>query len=209
MTGEGCGGGPGVECFAVGRPMDGQSVSGDAYVCHPFDTGTLVSAIDGLGHGEEAAVASHLAKEIMEQNAGEPLKDLIRRCDSAMKHTRGAVASMARFDTSEGTLTWLGVGNVEGVLFRHMPDGSIKKEGMALRGGVVGYMLPPLTQHTFELNRGDTLILATDGLAGAFVDNIHHQDELREIAGELMREFRKPADDALVIAARYVGGEAG
>ena len=121
-------------------------------------------------------------------------------------HTRGAVASLARFDTSAGTLTWLGVGNVEGVLFRHLPDGSVKKEGMALRGGVVGYMLPPLTQSTFELNAGDTLVLATDGLAGAFMDNIVYENKLPVIAESLMREFRKPGDDALVVAARYLGG---
>ena len=202
-----CSGGPGVECSVAERPMPGQSVSGDAFVCQPFETGTLVCAIDGLGHGEEAAVASNLAKKIMEGNADESLEDLVKRCDAEMRYTRGAVVSLARFDTSSETLSWLGVGNVEGVLFRHLPDGSVKKEGMALRGGVVGYMLPPLHLVAMELYHGDTLVLATDGLAGAFVDNIDNEAGLPEMADGLLRDYAKEGDDALVIAARYLGGD--
>jgi negative regulator of sigma-B (phosphoserine phosphatase) len=201
-----CHGGPGVECSVAMRPMEGQGVSGDSFVCQPFDRGTLVSAIDGLGHGEEASVAARLAKEIMESHASEPLIDLVQRCDSEMRHTRGAVASLARFDTLSAKLSWLGVGNVEGVLFHNCGNGNIKKEGMALRGGVIGYMLPSLRSWTFEVRAGDTLVLATDGLAGAFVDHVDHKAELAEIVETLLRDYGKLGDDALVIAARYIGG---
>lgn len=200
-----CHGGPGVECSVAERSMEGQAVSGDTFVCQPFETGTLVCAIDGLGHGEEAAVASRLAKAIMERHAAEPLADLVKRCDSGMKSTRGAVASLARFDMAGKMLSWLGVGNVDGVLFRHRDDGSVDKEGMASRGGVIGYRLPPLRISTFEVRAGDTLVLATDGLAGAFVDHIDYRAELGEIADGLMRDYGKTGDDALVVVARYIG----
>ncbi|MHB8896511.1 MAG: SpoIIE family protein phosphatase [Candidatus Geothermincolia bacterium] len=202
-----CHHGPGVECYVAERPMLGQGVSGDTFVCQAFESGTLVCAIDGLGHGEEAAEASGLARKIIERNAGEPLIALVKRCDSEMRHTRGAVASLARWDLPGGTLSWLGVGNVDGVLFRHREDGSIEKQGMLMRGGVIGYTLPPLTVSTFEIHPGDTLVLATDGLAGGFVDHIDYAATLAQIVETLLRDFGKLTDDALVIAARYVGGE--
>ncbi|HEY5531156.1 MAG TPA: SpoIIE family protein phosphatase [Candidatus Anoxymicrobiaceae bacterium] len=201
-----CHGGPGVECSVAARPMIGQAISGDTFVCHPFEGGTLVCAIDGLGHGEEAAVASELAKEIMERHASESLIDLLKRCDSQMKHTRGAVASLARFDTDEHTLSWLGVGNVDGVLYHHGSDGKVERESMASRGGVIGYMMPSLRVSTFELRAGDTLVLATDGLSGGFSDHIEYHADLSVIVSSLLQDYGKTGDDALVIAARYTGG---
>ena len=201
-----CHGGPGVDCAVATRPMEGQEISGDSFACKPFEGGTFLSVIDGLGHGTKAAAASKVAKETMERHPSEPLIDLVRRCDSEMRHTRGAVASLARFDTSRGTLSWIGVGNVEGVLFRRGEDGTVRKEGLALRGGVIGYMLPPLKTWTFEVRAGDLLVLATDGIAGAFMDNIDYQAEPREIVETLMRDYGKSGDDALVVAARYLGG---
>ena len=203
-----CSCGPDVECSVAGRPMTGQSVSGDTFVCQPCDGGTLVGVIDGLGHGEEAAVASSLAKRIMEEYASEELAALIERCNSEMRQTRGAVASLARFDTESGTLSLLGVGNVDGILFRHCDDGGVKRESMALRGGVIGYMLPPLRVWTGELHDGDTLVLATDGLSGAFGEDIDHGAELDAIVDRLLKDYGKTGDDALVLAVRYTGGAA-
>lgn len=194
-------------CSVASRPMPGQVVSGDAFVCQPFDGGTLVCAIDGLGHGEEAACAANVAKEIMEARASDPLISLVRLCDAEMKHTRGAVASLARFDVRQQTLSWLGVGNVDGVFYRTGVDGSVAKEAMTLRGGVIGYMLPSLTVSTFEISVGDTLVFATDGLASGFTDHLRHDDELQRITCELLARYGKDNDDALVIAARYTGGE--
>lgn len=198
-----------VECCVAERPMLGEGVSGDAFVCKPFDGGTLVCAIDGLGHGEEANEASELAKQVMEQHASEPLIPLVERCDAEIRHTRGAVASLARFDYTTDTMSWLGVGNVDGVLFCKDKDGGTDRQSMIVRGGVVGYKLPPLKVSTFDIHVGDTLVLATDGLAGAFVDHIDHQAELASIAESLLAEYGKLNDDALVIAARYLGGDAG
>jgi hypothetical protein len=187
--------------------MAGQSVSGDTFVCQPFDGGTLVCAIDGLGHGEGAAEASGLARKIMERHPEEPLEDLVRRCDSEMRHTRGAVASLARFDHAENAMSWLGVGNVDGVLIRFRDDDRVLKEGMASRGGVIGYQLPPMRVNTFDVRPGDILVFATDGLAGAFADNINHLGEPQVIAQSLLRDYGKTTDDALVVAVRYLGGE--
>ncbi len=199
------GSGPGVECFAASRPMEGQDVCGDASVCQAFEGGTLISAIDGLGHGEEAAAAARLAKNIIERHAAEPLLELVRRCDSQMRHTRGAAASLARFDLAGDTLSWVGVGNVEGVLLCRRIDGSIEREGMALRGGVIGYNLPPLRLYTRPVSVGDVLVLATDGLASSFTENIDYAAGLRETAEGLLERYGKQGDDALVIAARYIG----
>ena len=54
-----------VECIEWGvasSTMPGQSQSGDRYVVHPCLNGVIVAAIDGLGHGQEAARAADLAR---------------------------------------------------------------------------------------------------------------------------------------------------
>lgn len=200
-----CYSGPGVECSVASRPMAGQDVSGDTFVCQPFEGGTTVCVIDGLGHGTEAAAASLRAREIIMQNPGGPLIDLVQCCDSVMRESRGAVASLARFDAVAGTLSWLGVGNVEGIMFLHRADGVVARERLLLRGGVVGYNLPPLHVSTFEISRGDTLILVTDGLESSFTEDIDHDSNLQDIARGLLERYGKMDDDALVLVARYVG----
>ena len=61
-------------------------------------------------------------------------------------------------------MTWLGVGNVEGVLIRADTRATPAAESVLLRGGVVGYQLPALQASVVPVSRGDLLILATDGI---------------------------------------------
>ena len=52
--------------------------------------------------------------------------------------------SLASFNALDGAMTWLGVGNVTGLLLRADAGAERKRESLLLRGGVVGYRLPPL-----------------------------------------------------------------
>ena len=85
------------------------------------------------------------------------------RCHERLRDTRGVVLSLGLFAT--GSLTWLGVGNVDGVLVR---SGSGAPEQLLVRSGVVGRRLPSLELSRLTVARGDTLILATDGIDQGF-----------------------------------------
>ena len=50
-----------IEWAVAGAPIDGETESGDLHAVVQFEGGVLVGAVDGLGHGAEAAVAARAA----------------------------------------------------------------------------------------------------------------------------------------------------
>src|ERR1700733_8712431 len=157
-----------IEWGIASRALPGQPTSGDRSVVQPFEDGVLVAAVDGIGHGEEAATAASVAAATLEAHAAERLTLLVQRCHEALRGTRGVTMSVASFNVSHGLVAWLGVGNVEGVLLRRgFVFGGLEKSLM-LRAGVVGLQLPLLKAEVLEVAAGDTVIFATDGIQSDF-----------------------------------------
>jgi phosphoserine phosphatase RsbX len=184
------------------RTMAGESESGDLQVVQHFAGGVLIAVIDGLGHGPEAAAAARAASEELRCGAGDPIAELVHRCHVALRRTRGIVASVASIDARNGTMSWLGIGNVETVLFR--ADGSAK-EALVLGGGVVGYRLSTLRPSVLPIGIGDVLVFATDGVRHEFAQNSPIGQDPKAAAAEIVREFSKETDDALALVAYYQG----
>ena len=179
--------------------------SGDLHVVRPFPDGALVALIDGLGHGPKAAQASRAAGAVLEADPQAPVGDLIRACHDALKKTRGAVMTLASFNARLSTLTWTGVGNVDGLLLRASPVHCQPHAAILLRGGVVGFQLPPLREETLTVSPGDTLVMATDGIRSGFAEDVSVGDAPAQTAEDILRRFGKTSDDALVVVARYRG----
>src|ERR687898_1021870 len=121
------------------RALPGESRSGDCGVFVTRADGALVAAIDGLGHGGEAADAAGLAADVLVRHPDDEPAALLERCHAALRRSRGAVMTVAWFDLGAGRLRWTGVGNVEGRLVR---AGGGPTEGAFTRGGGVGQNLP-------------------------------------------------------------------
>lgn len=185
--------------------LPGQKESGDHWLVKEFDGGALVAAVDGCGHGHDAADAARTAIAVLEAQPDASVISLLKRCHERLRGTRGVVMSLASFDALEHTLTWIGVGNVEGVVVRHSPLPDDEREMLLLRAGVVGYSLPPLRATVVPVRCGDTLIFATDGIDSDFVLHPPAQLAPRLLADHLSREYAKQTDDSLVVVARYVG----
>jgi negative regulator of sigma-B (phosphoserine phosphatase) len=198
---------PLIEWGMAAQPLEGEAESGDQYVVRPLPNGVLVAAVDGLGHGPEAAAAARSAVVTLADYAHEPVMSLIKRCHERLIRTRGVVMSLASFNALDNTMTWLGVGNVEGALLR--ADGMARpaRESILLRGGVVGYQLPALHASILPVTRGDVLILATDGIRGGFVEDVTLSDPPQQIAEHIFARRARGTDDALVLVARYLGHE--
>jgi negative regulator of sigma-B (phosphoserine phosphatase) len=113
--------------------------------------------------------------------------------------------SLASFSVVTKTMTWLGVGNVKGVLLCSDGRGDHTRERLLLRGGVVGYNLPTLRPSVLPIARGDTLILATDGLRSALVEDLALGDPPQQMADALLDSHRRGTDDAMVLVACYIG----
>lgn len=185
--------------------LAGQAESGDQHVVQAVPRGMLVAVVDGLGHGEEAAAAAQLAVEEVKRSRLESVISLVNRCHEALRGTRGVVMSVAFFNRLEDTMTWLGVGNVDGLLLRAEPVGKRARESLVLRGGVVGGRLPALHASIVPVVPGDTLILVTDGIASGFGEAVSLRDSPQRIADRILAQHSRGTDDALVLVARYVG----
>ena len=196
---------PLIETGVASAMREGQTQSGDRHVVKSFIDGVLVAVVDGLGHGHEAAAAAKTAITILESHAGEPLISLLRRSHETLRFTRGVVMSVACFSAPEGSMTWLGVGNVEGVLLRANPKASRHGESLLLLGGVVGSKLPLLHAFTVPVARDDTLIFTTDGIESGFTENLTLSDPPQKTAEKIIAMHSKKTDDALVLVARFVG----
>ena len=187
--------------------LPGEAESGDLHLVRPVAGGVLVAVVDGLGHGAEAATAARLAVAALAPNAHESPLSLFERAHQALKGTRGVVMSLACFRHADPSLTWLGVGNVEGLLV-HAVDASRAaraRKSLVARGGIVGSVLPRLRPEVLPLTAGDTLIFATDGIREGFVDGLPADATPQQQADHILARHRKGTDDALVLVARYRG----
>ena len=194
-----------IECGVAARALPGQTSSGDLELVKSFPNGVLVAALDGVGHGEEAASAATVARSILEAHAGEPVIALIGRCHEGLRATRGVAMSVASFNVSQGLITWLGVGNVQGVLLRRGLSRSVTEESLLLRAGVVGVQLPSLRVSVLPVSTGDTLVFATDGISSDFDRKLARNHPPRKAAANILARHAKTTDDALVLVARYLG----
>jgi negative regulator of sigma-B (phosphoserine phosphatase) len=194
---------PFLEWGVAAQAFPGQATCGDRHVMQAFPSGALVAVIDGLGHGEEAATAAEIAVTTLIGHAHEPVITLLNRCHEQLRASRGVVMSMASFNAVEGTLTWSGVGNVEGMLRRLGGPANASDESLLLRGGIVGIQLPPLSASIVPVLPGDTLIFVTDGITHGFADKLSPRDPPQELADRILAQHSKGTDDALVLIARY------
>jgi negative regulator of sigma-B (phosphoserine phosphatase) len=194
-----------VEWGVAALPFAGESESGDEYVVKAFDSGALVAVIDALGHGPEAAYTAGVAQEVLEQHASEKPSAILLRCHEEMRDTRGAAISVASFDWSRRIMTWLGIGNVSGVLVRADSEVKPRIKQMVVHGGVVGYQLPEPHPITVQITPGDTLILATDGVRREFAEMLPSAMNPQVLADKILGAHATGSDDSLVLVFQYGG----
>lgn len=199
---------PLLDCGVASRALPGQSASGDLSLLLPFPGGTLVAAIDGVGHGAEAAAAARAAGDVLAADPAASVIWLVRRCHDKLLETRGVVMSLASFSAGDSTVTWIGVGNVEGRLLRADTALNPSREALLLRGGVVGFNLPQLAASVLPVARGDTLIFATDGIHSGFGERLQAGAPPQLLAEQILAQHAKPTDDALAIVAVFQGNGA-
>ena len=183
--------------------MAGEVESGDMHLVQPTRDGCLVAVVDGLGHGPAAAAAARVAITALTGHVEEPVLPLVQRCHEALAGTRGAVLSLARISTVHHSLTWIGVGNVTGVLWFCGATGRAAQATLLPSAGIVGGELPRLRAEVIALTPGDTLVFATDGVDEAFAHTHPNAASPQRLADAMLAEHAKGTDDALVLVGRY------
>lgn len=199
------GGHPHFECGIASRALPGESETGDLGIIEPIPDGLLIAVVDGLGHGKKAARVARAAVETITSHARDSVIDIVRHCHDQLRQTRGAVMSVAQFNSRKETVTWLSVGNVEGLLVRNDPlTAPPHNTAIIQRGGVVGYRLPPLQTSSLPLKQGDTIVITTDGITRGFEQALDTRLSAQDMAESICRQYAKGTDDALALVTRYV-----
>jgi phosphoserine phosphatase RsbX len=192
-----------VEVDVASMALAGERESGDRSFTLDRPDGTLVAAVDGLGHGHDAAIAADQAFRCL---AGAPSGTspsvLIGQCHVELQRTRGAAMCVAFFPRDTEVLEWMAVGNVEGRLIR---GNGGRPEAVIQRPGIVGGTLPRLLSARVSVRNDDVLLLASDGVDPRFAGAFDRADGAIPTAEEILAAFATAQDDALVVVARYVG----
>src|SRR2546422_5049005 len=110
-----------VEWGVASQTLAGEVESGDKHVVKIFPHGALLAAIDGLGHGEEAAAAANMAVRGLQTSEKEFIILLLKRCHERVCSTPGVVVSLGAFNALGETITSVGVWNVVGILLPAHP----------------------------------------------------------------------------------------
>ncbi|MEX0734032.1 MAG: SpoIIE family protein phosphatase [Steroidobacteraceae bacterium] len=195
---------PIIEWAFAEQPLPGETESGDRCVVQVANDRATIAVIDGLGHGSEAALAAKAAVEILESYPNEGILPLFRLCHARLQATRGAAMTVARYDASAQQIEWLGAGNVRAILLSATPEGTAEYRDMLVYSGAVGVRLPTVEVLELHVHHGDVLVLATDGIQGAFADDLRHGEYPKSQAERLLASYRNQTDDALILVVRIV-----
>ncbi len=181
------------------RPMHGSKYNGDMYLIKEFDHKILISLIDGIGHGEFAAVAASKCVKCIEEHYQFGLKEIFGYCDNELRKTNGVVMGIVLIDFDYSSLIYAGVGNIGALLIGKKPVQLISRDG------IVGYRMPEIKEYRYDYIPGDIILLYTDGISSKVIQypvlRLKEQ-EVQETAREIMNLFGKDEDDASMIVAR-------
>jgi phosphoserine phosphatase RsbX len=197
-----------LEVGCAGEAIEGEERSGDKAVFAAYPGGALVAVVDGLGHGAAAADAADAAAEAITTHADREPQPLIEHCHAALRGTRGVVMTLAWFDLSTGRMTWAGIGNVEARLMRASDPPGARHGGPVVLGGVVGSQIPRAVRaSTIDLEPGDAVVFATDGVAADFSAVLDPALSPKAQAERVLRLHGKGSDDALAVVVRWKGSD--
>jgi anti-sigma regulatory factor (Ser/Thr protein kinase) len=190
----------GVQLGSVCIALSGEEVSGDGFGASLQADRARIVLLDGLGHGQGAADATHTGLSTFHAHPGLGPVALLERLHEALRPTRGAAVAVVEIDTAAASLRFAGVGNCSGSIHDPARD---RPQGLASHNGTVGAQMPRFSEFSHHWPQDGLLILHTDGL-GSRWDLDNYPGLIRRhpsiIAGVLYRDFSRRRDDVAVLA---------
>jgi hypothetical protein len=191
--------------FAVGsmaEPYPGETVSGDAWAVEQHGPRIVILVADGLGHGEEAALASAAAVSEFRRQHRQPVEVIAAELHRALRPTRGAAIALAEVDGDAGTVRFCGIGNISA---RLLVAGHAHE--LVSMYGIAGYHRQRFQTFTQGWPDDGMLVLHSDGLSAKWDVAAYPELNMQHpqlVAATLMRDATRARDDALVVAVRGV-----
>ncbi len=189
-----------IQVGIVNVAMPGQSVCGDGWRTQWLNGRWRALVADGLGHGLFAEEAAQEAVRVFEQNADQPIIEVMHRLHGALRKTRGAAAAIVNFNPSQGDIGFAGVGNISAML---LAPGTSRS--MVSHNGTLGAEMRRVQEFVYPWPANALLLMHSDGLATHWKLDQYPgllQRHPAVIAGVLYRDFKRNRDDVTVLCAR-------
>ena len=191
---------PEIELSVFSRPLPGQRYNGDAYFIKRYEDKVVFAVIDGLGHGQDAQVASQAAVDCLENHYRKPFTEIFQLCHKRLKKTRGAAMSLCRINLRDRVMTHTGIGNV---------DTRVYSSETAPRpfciNGTLGVAMRTVKVEDYPFPEDFIIIMFSDGISGRFSpDSLPGFLNLKPqlLAKQIMDNHARNNDDATIIAGR-------
>ena len=181
------------------RPHPNEQLCGDAYFMRERDGRTLLAVIDGLGHGGGAKQPPIWR---WNRSANGWASHWIKSADHARcpAPTRARGDGVAVIDYTNERFEYAGVGNVAVRVF-----GAPEPINPISTNGTLGARLGNVRVWTYPWTTGATVVMTSDGLSASweiasYPGLLNRSPQI--LAGVLMRDYGRSADDATVLVAR-------
>jgi anti-sigma regulatory factor (Ser/Thr protein kinase) len=193
----------GLEIGVLGRPSEGERVSGDDGSFVRSGDRLMIGVADGLGHGPLAREASAGATGVLRASPEAAPDAVLRTCHQALIGTRGAVMVVCAIDQGTREISIASVGNVSAHIYGFGP--SKRFAGSAFVLGDPARAPRGTAMATLRLERGEVLVVFTDGVS-ARTNLEGERDLLRRhpirIAQHVLEVHGGTRDDALVLVLK-------
>lgn len=182
-------------------PKKGNYYCGDSYFYKETEDEFICALADGLGSGEHAKDSSKAVMEVIENNMNDTIDTLVKKCNDALSHKRGAVLGLLRIHFKEQWYSFTSIGNI-GIII--IPPNGKRKRNIPSAGYLSGF---PRSYKVSQENLmpGMLFFMFSDGVndrtlsASTFVSkNLDH------IMEDFKHQQQKPIDDdTTFIAMKY------
>jgi anti-sigma regulatory factor (Ser/Thr protein kinase) len=181
-------------------PKPGEEACGDSWAVDLRPGHGVLTVVDGLGHGPEAAEAARVAVRIFEESSSAGPGRILERMHDAMRSTRGAAVAVAEIDAGAGTLRYAGVGNISGSILA-----GAEARSLVSHAGTVGHQMRKVQEFSYPWTDRSLLVMHSDGVTQRWDLDRYAGLATRDpalVAGVLYRDFSRGRDDSTVLVTR-------
>jgi serine phosphatase RsbU (regulator of sigma subunit) len=189
-----------VEVGSYSRPFFGEKSIGDSILIVKNNENTLLTLIDGLGHGAKAEKVSQAMKDYLENNWNSDPSDMIRKTHEFMKGSMGAVIGIAIIDHSSRRIKYAGVGNISCKIVGKSNTTLISSDGL------VGVRMRSVKNTEITLYDKDLVLMHSDGVSSNVrfeeIPKLKRAFSASLLAKLIVKEVGNEFDDASCIIAK-------
>lgn len=188
-----------VRSIVISKPGETACGDGVAIVATAKKLKLLIG--DGLGHGPDAQDVVTKAEAAFYASKEDNPVEIIRTIHTAVRKSRGLVATVAVYDYEVKAWYISGVGNISSWIGSLVAGKSVMPYN-----GIIGLSMPnSLGEHRAEHDYGQLLIMCSDGLRTRFDLQKYPgilKHDLSILATALYKDFGRRTDDTSVLIAR-------